>query len=1200
MTMTSIFDTAITSLYLAYYGRPADSAGLAFWSQQLAQSNGDIAVISSAFGESAEAQSYFTSTDVAGRITQIYQEMFGRAPEAEGLGYWRAAVDAGHCSLTDVALAVMQGAQGTDLTLANARSVASEAFTAAAALAGTDYSGAAAVGVGRLLIQAVKMDTSSIDIQKMVQAAVSLADVASTTPAVVDALDGNGSLSAMLATTQGAAHPVELLQTLARTAAIAAGDPATLAQLLRGGGMPQVLAVMPASASLVDVADALQSGGLSAAIDVVYPSVVATPSSAVHTPPALVLTSVQDNTGSILVTHDGGTTDDTTLVLQGTLGSATAGAGLGGGQTIRVHDGATYLGDATVTQLANGQSTWTYADTRHLLDGQSVSYTAQLAAGNVDLGKPTAAFDLTIDTTAPTDGISIMGVASGADTKPAFDIALTATDASVGDRVALYVDGVAAGSRTLSSADIAHGSVTVALAASSDGIKNVTAKLVDAAGNESAASANFVYTLDTTAPVINGLAFSQVIQGAGDSRFDNVTNVAVASVDFSYVGADLAAGEQFEYSLDGGPWSTAGITVFTSTNTVRVTGVDLRKGVAVGDNTSTLVQLRATDAAGNTTPVASKQIIHDPLARALNIQLDVDTAGQNTSGTTSDGVTRVGTYTVSGIEAGARVEYSVNGSTGWTATAPATVGGLNAFHVRQIDEAGNISATTSFSFTLDTTAPIAPTVALLADTGVSSTDLLTNSGLVQITNLAGDGATVWEYSTNAGASWTSGGTTLTGTAQLHLGQLGDGATSVIVRQTDIAGNRSAASLPLEFTLDTTGPSGHALRFSAVEQATTDANITTLEYANVYFQYDGTLAADTLLQWRLAGGSWTSVNASAINADTHTVIVGPLDLRASDPVVELRVTDAAGNVGGMVSQLIDGPYSFEMSAQENYAGISVTSSAAGRIFLVDALDPSHETRVLSTNGGDAVNGTVIVGRQDVAATGYVKVVTEGGGSGIDKALIFGLGTDAAESLSGQYVWGFGGDDELTGTDGADYLIGGAGVDLLIGGKGNDKLAGEGGADILTGGEGADIFVFKALADSVEAVNGGTGFDVITDFQAVGMDKIDLSAAGFVAHPQNGFTASSTVHATLESLVSQADNFLQNYTVYGSVFIGQVGSDVYILGENHTPVAHEYTAGADLIIKLENVLVADITLDDFIGLSGTVHLIGTDTVPQSGWN
>ncbi len=93
----------------------------------------------------------------------------------------------------------------------------------------------------------------------------------------------------------------------------------------------------------------------------------------------------------------------------------------------------------------------------------------------------------------------------------------------------------------------------------------------------------------------------------------------------------------------------------------------------------------------------------------------------------------------------------------------------------------------ALSITIDATRPVAPGVALAHDTGVSSTDMITKDPALTTTGTE-QGAVV-EYSVN-GAGWST--TYTPGT---------DGAKSVQVRQTDVAGNVSPITT-FSFTLDT--------------------------------------------------------------------------------------------------------------------------------------------------------------------------------------------------------------------------------------------------------------------------------------------------------------------------------------------------------------------------------------------------------------
>ncbi|WP_198116884.1 DUF4214 domain-containing protein [Massilia rhizosphaerae] len=298
--MSTTYDSTVNAFYVAFYGRPADPAGLAYWSQQLAQAGGDFSVIKDAFANSEEATVRFSSTTATDRITEIYQQLFNRAPEAAGLSYWVDAVSKGHATMADVAIDVLQGAQGSDASLVNLRQKAAAEFTAHVAATGTSYDGYQAVQAGQLLVRSVNSTTTSTDIDNMITAASSLASTAKDAPSVIDSLAGSGeSLADLADTQQGKTDPVTLLQALADAAKQGATDPASMAQLLRGGGMGQVLKTMPPGTSLPDLIKALDSGGMPAATDLVYRGHA--PQGGDTTAPTVASIAYGDNDGSLAV-----------------------------------------------------------------------------------------------------------------------------------------------------------------------------------------------------------------------------------------------------------------------------------------------------------------------------------------------------------------------------------------------------------------------------------------------------------------------------------------------------------------------------------------------------------------------------------------------------------------------------------------------------------------------------------------------------------------------------------------------------------------------------------------------------------------------------------------------------------------------------------------------------------------------------------
>lgn len=144
--------------YLAYFGRPADVSGLAFYSDQTE------AQVKAAFSASPESQAFFGSMATATQINTIYRNLFNRDAEPAGISYWSKEIGSGRLSLADAAMGILAGAQNDDKTAVANKLVASEAFTAAldttAEILG--YAGAAAVTPARAFLAGVDSTAASL------------------------------------------------------------------------------------------------------------------------------------------------------------------------------------------------------------------------------------------------------------------------------------------------------------------------------------------------------------------------------------------------------------------------------------------------------------------------------------------------------------------------------------------------------------------------------------------------------------------------------------------------------------------------------------------------------------------------------------------------------------------------------------------------------------------------------------------------------------------------------------------------------------------------------------------------------------------------------------------------------------------------------------------------------------------------------
>ncbi len=113
----------VQQMYVAYYGRPGDPAGVDYWASVLdvAESTGGSLDVNQ-FGESQEFLDGIGGPDnsTADQVTILFQQMFNRDPDPEGLAFWVNAIDTGIVTLAQSALAIAEGVQNEDaIILAN-------------------------------------------------------------------------------------------------------------------------------------------------------------------------------------------------------------------------------------------------------------------------------------------------------------------------------------------------------------------------------------------------------------------------------------------------------------------------------------------------------------------------------------------------------------------------------------------------------------------------------------------------------------------------------------------------------------------------------------------------------------------------------------------------------------------------------------------------------------------------------------------------------------------------------------------------------------------------------------------------------------------------------------------------------------------------------------------------------------------------
>jgi hypothetical protein len=128
--MATVNETEVQKLYVAYFSRPADVAGLKYWVDVLASHPNGYQEISSNFAASAEYKAMYAGMSNSAVVSAVYQHLFGRAAEAAGVNYWAKLLDAKTITIDNVVTQIAAGAQGDDKVAYNGKVSVASAFTA--------------------------------------------------------------------------------------------------------------------------------------------------------------------------------------------------------------------------------------------------------------------------------------------------------------------------------------------------------------------------------------------------------------------------------------------------------------------------------------------------------------------------------------------------------------------------------------------------------------------------------------------------------------------------------------------------------------------------------------------------------------------------------------------------------------------------------------------------------------------------------------------------------------------------------------------------------------------------------------------------------------------------------------------------------------------------------------------------------------
>jgi len=369
--------------------------------------------------------------------------------------------------------------------------------------------------------------------------------------------------------------------------------------------------------------------------------------------------------------------------------------------------------------------------------------------------------------------------------KPVFTLVCT----EVGSTLTLYVDGAANGTVNCTNVGLVDMVPTAPL---TEGNHSVTFKESDAAGNESPSSPALVVTIDTTAPAAPTVTMDPV---TADNTINSVEAAAPQFIRGSVTGA--RPGDKARLTINGVIYEAT--IDATGRFSVTVPGAEL---VSDPDRTIDVV-VTASDVAGNTTSINSSKtynvdanVVVPPARATLK-------ASSDTGSSDSDNITKNTrpVVTLQCISATDKLHLIVDGvevqvvnctSAGpIEVTLPNTLSdGSHTVTYSRETSAGNVSAPSMpLTLTIDTTAPTGAlttqqaTVASPALSGTvndpTATVVVTINGVDYPAVVAGG---IWTLPANA------------------IAALGDGAYTVKMKFTDIAGNVSVAQGVLTISL----------------------------------------------------------------------------------------------------------------------------------------------------------------------------------------------------------------------------------------------------------------------------------------------------------------------------------------------------------------------------------------------------------------
>ncbi|WP_150152838.1 BapA/Bap/LapF family large adhesin [Enterobacter bugandensis] len=669
-----------------------------------------------------------------------------------------------------------------------------------------------------------------------------------------------------------------------------------------------------------------------------------------------VITSVTDNVGNTATpVASGSETNDATPTLSGTADA---------NSIVTIFDGATQI--AVVT--ADGTGAWSFTPETALVEGPH-AFTVQATDPQGNLSLVSAPWSVVVDLTAPTvptlDTVSdnVPGGVTGNLTSGQATNDNTPTisgTGQAGSTIYIMNNGTQLGTTTV---DVNGNWSFTPTTPLDDGSYSLRAYATDAAGNASANSSVFAFTVDTAGPGVPVVTsvIDDVAPITGTLTSGNSTNDARPT--FNGTGD---VGSTVHVIVDGNEIGTA--VVNAQGSWTFTPGTDLIDGPHA-------ITFNATDAAGNVgtatapfnltvdTGVPSAPVISAAADNVGSIQTPL-TSGQSTDDTTPTlSGTATANATVTIYENGQPVGTALADGTGAWSFTPSTplAAGSHTWTATVTDAAGNISpASPGFTLVVDSTAPTAPVISQALDDVGSITVPITSGQTTDDTvpRLVGTSepfatVNIYEGTTLVGTGTADG----SGSWSILLNTtLTEGAHSFTAQATDAAGNTSASSASFSLTIDTAPPAlpvltsilddvGNAATPVANGGITNDAQPTlsgTAEAGSTVKIFDNGVQIGSVIA---TGGAWSYTPSPALGNGPHTLTFTATDAtgNASAPTAGYTINvDTLAPAAPVISSVIDdvgsviGPVTGTNPTNDTRPALSGTAEANATVRIYDGI------------------------------------------------------------------------------------------------------------------------------------------------------------------------------------------------------------------------------------------------------------------------